>query len=305
MKIGVIKGGISTEREISIKSGEQVLNHLNKARYEAIIPIMINSKEEIIEKVKDIDFAFLALHGKFGEDGVIQGALEVLGIPYSGASVLTSAVCMNKALTKKIFKADGIDTPEWLLARSLADIDYNLINEIGYPVMIKPNNGGSSVATFCIKNEEEVEQAVQEGLKYDYEVLIEKYIEGKEITSFVLDGEVFPTVTIKANKGEFFNYASKYEEDGAKEQIEFLESTLQDKVNRVSKKIWDALGCKGYCRIDMMISKENLYVLEVNTLPGLTKTSLIPKSAEAVGMTFDVLLDKIIACSFKREEGKD
>lgn len=304
MKIGVIMGGISTEREISIKSGEQVLRHLNKEKYEEVIPILINSKKELIERVDGIDFAFLALHGKFGEDGVIQGALEVLGIPYSGSGVLTSAVCMNKGLTKKIFEADGVSTPPWMLLRSLSEVDGAVIDKIGYPVIIKPNSGGSSIGTFCAKNIKDVKQAVEESLKYDKEVLIEKYIEGEEITSFVLDGEVFPTIIIKANKGKFFDYASKYEDNGAKEEVKLLEKPLQDKVNDLSKQIWYLLGCKGYCRIDMIIKNEMPYVLEVNTLPGLTETSLIPKSAQAVGIEFDELLDRIITCSVNEEMSK-
>lgn len=304
MKIGVIMGGISSERGISMQSGQQVLRHLNKNRYEAVIPIVINQKEEIIEKVKGIDFAFLALHGKFGEDGTIQGLLEGLGVPYSGAGVLTSALCMNKAMTKKLFNSAGIETPKGILVRSLEEINTDMLAQIGYPVIVKPNNGGSSVATFCAKTIEDVEQALQEGLKCDREILIEQYIQGKEITSFVLNGEVFPTVTIKANKGEFFDYNSKYEENGAEEEIELLEDNLQNKVNKLSKKIWSLLDCKGYCRIDMIISNDTPYVLEVNTLPGLTKTSLIPKSAAAVGMTFDSLLDKIITYSLEREEEK-
>lgn len=296
MKIGVIMGGISSEREISLKSGEQVIKNLNKDKYE-VLPIIIDSKSEVIEKVKGIDFAFIALHGRFGEDGTIQGVLETMGIPYSGCGVLCSAVCMNKALTKTIVKAKGIDTAPWTVVKSVEEIDYEKINEIGYPVFIKPNNGGSSVATFFIKEEKDVEEAIRTGLKYDNEIIIEKYIKGEEITSFVLNGQVFPTVSIKANKGEFFDYKSKYDDNGASETVTFLEEALQNKVNVISKEIWNTLGCKSYVRIDMIISNRVPYVLEVNTLPGMTKASLIPKSAQSVGLSFSELLDKIIEYS--------
>lgn len=297
MKIGVIMGGISSEREISLKSGEQVIKSLNKDKYEKIIPIIINSKEEVIEKVKGIDFAFIALHGRFGEDGTIQGTLETMGIPYSGCGVLCSAISMNKSLTKRVVKSIGIETAPWVTVKSMEDINYKRIQKIGYPVFIKPNNGGSSVATFLIRNENEIENAVKESLKYDKEVMIEKYIDGEEITSFILNGEVFPTVVIKANMGEFFDYKSKYEENGANEEVRFLDEELQKSINKISKSIWDILGCKSYARIDMIVSNNIPYFLEINTLPGMTKASLIPKSAKARGYNFSELLDMIIEYS--------
>lgn len=297
MRIGVIMGGVSTEREISLKSGEQVIKNLNKENYEDIIPIIINSKDEVIEKGKEIDFAFLALHGRFGEDGTIQGVLETMGIPYSGCGVLCSAICMNKALTKRIVSTIRVPTAPWFTVKSIDDINYEKINEFKYPVFIKPNNGGSSVATFLVKNKEEVENSVREGLKYDKEIIIEKYISGYEITSFILNGEVFPTVVIKANKGEFFDYTSKYNESGASEEIIFLEAELQKKVDEISKNVWNVLGCKSYARVDMIVSNNIPYMLEVNTLPGMTKSSLIPKSANARGLSFSELLDKIIEYS--------
>ena len=297
MRIGVIMGGVSTEREISLKSGEQVIKNLKKENYEDIIPIIINSKDEVIEKVKEIDFAFLALHGRFGEDGTIQGVLETMGIPYSGCGVLCSAICMNKALTKRIVSTIRVPTAPWFTVKSIDDINYEKINEFKYPVFIKPNNGGSSVATFLVKNKEEVENSVREGLKYDKEIIIEKYISGYEITSFILNGEVFPTVVIKANKGEFFDYTSKYNESGASEEIIFLEAELQKKVDEISKSVWNVLGCKSYARVDMIVSNNIPYMLEVNTLPGMTKSSLIPKSANARGLSFSELLDKIIEYS--------
>lgn len=297
MRIGVIMGGVSTEREISLKSGEQVIKNLNKENYEDIIPIIINSKDEVIEKVKEIDFAFLALHGRFGENGTIQGVLETMGIPYSGCGVLCSAICMNKALTKRIVSTIRVPTAPWFTVKSIDDINYEKINEFKYPVFIKPNNGGSSVATFLVKNKEEVENSIREGLKYDKEIIIEKYISGYEITSFILNGEVFPTVVIKANKGEFFDYTSKYNESGASEEIIFLEAELQKKVDEISKSVWNVLGCKSYARVDMIVSNNIPYMLEVNTLPGMTKSSLIPKSANARGLSFSELLDKIIEYS--------
>lgn len=297
MRIGVIMGGISTEREISFKSGAEVMKYMNRDKYDQVIPIMIDDKKDVVERVKGIDFAFLALHGKFGEDGTIQGALETLGIPYSGCGVLSSAICMNKSLTKTIVKRCGLATPDWITCRSIDEIDYNAINRLGYPVFIKPNHGGSSVATFFVQSEAEVKNAVHEVLKYDTEAIVEQYIEGEEITSFVLNGEVFPTILIEANKGEFFNYESKYHDQGAKEEVVEFPVELQAKINEASKIMWRELYCKCYVRFDMILSGGVPYVLEANTLPGLTSASLIPKSARARGLKYPELLDKIIEYS--------
>lgn len=297
MRIGVLMGGISTEREISLKSGEEILKNINKDKYKEIVPIIINKESDVIEKAKDIDFALLALHGKFGEDGTVQSILEGMGIPYSGCDVKTSAICMNKALTKKYIKRHGINTADWIVVKSVEEIDYDMIEKMTYPVFIKPNNGGSSVATFFVKSESEVENAVREGLKCDKEVIIEKFIEGEEIASFVLNGKVYPTISIKANKGKFFDYASKYEEDGAVEEVIKIDPFVQEKINKISEKTWNALGCKSYSRIDMIVSDGEPYVLEVNTLPGMTKSSLIPKSAKASGMEYSELIDNIIRYS--------
>lgn len=297
MKIGVIMGGISSEREVRLKSGEQVIKNLNKNKYEKIIPIIINSKKEVIEKVKEIDFAFIALHGRFGEDGTIQAVLETMGIPYSGCGVLCSAISMNKGLTKQLVMSKGIETAPWITVKSIKDINYEKIREIGYPIFIKPNSGGASIATFLINNEYEVEYAIKKVLEYDDEVMIEKYIGGTEMTSFILNGDVFPTIVIKANIGEFFNYEAKYKENGADEEVVFLEKNLQKKVNEISKCVWNNLGCKSYARIDIIVSNNIPYFLEINTLPGMTESSLIPKSARARGYNFSELLDMIIEYS--------
>lgn len=297
MRIGVIMGGISTEREISFQSGAEVMKYMNRDKYDQVIPIMIDNKKDVIERVKGIDFAFLALHGKFGEDGTIQGALETLGIPYSGCGVLSSAICMNKSMSKMIVKQCGLATPDWITYRSVDEINYEDLNRLGYPLFIKPNHGGSSVATYMIQNESEVKNAVHEVLKYDTEAIIEQFIAGDEITSFVLNGEVFPTILIKANQGEFFNYESKYNSQGASEEVIEFDKELQDKINEASKILWRELACRCYVRIDMIIADGVPYVLEANTLPGLTSASLIPKSAKAKGLDYADLIDKIIEYS--------
>lgn len=298
MKIGVIMGGISSEREISLKSGNSVVESLDRSKFE-VLPIVIDKKEDIIEKVKGIDFALLALHGAFGEDGTVQSVLQTLDIPYSGCGPLSSALCMDKDLTKKVLKANGVRTAEWLNVRSVEEIDYAKIEEMGYPVFVKPTNGGSSVATFKIYKKEEIENAVIEGLKWDKEVMIEQFISGEEITCPVMGDELFPIIAIRP-KSDFFDFTQKYAADGADEVVIELEEKLHNEVEQMAFDTYRALKCEVYSRIDMIITKEGVpYILEVNTLPGMTSASLFPKSAAAHGIPFDKFLEKIIEGSLK------
>lgn len=292
MKVGVIMGGISSERDISIQSGQSVMNFLDKEKYEAI-PIVIDKKDDIIEKVKGIDFALLALHGQFGEDGTVQAVLQTMGIPYSGCDSLSSAICMDKNMTKNILKSSDIRTARWYNVKSVEDIDYKKIEEFGYPIVVKPNSGGSSVATFIIKDKNEIESAVIEGLKWDKEVMIEEYIKGDEITCPILDGRMFPVLAIKP-KADFFDFTSKYADGGADEFIVELEANLHKEVQDLAIRTYDALRCSVYSRVDMIVKDGIPYILEVNTLPGMTKNSLFPKSASGVGINFTKLLDLII-----------
>lgn len=299
MKIAVIMGGISSEREVSLNSGNEVFNNLDRSKYE-VSKVVINSTEDIFTKISnDIDFVFIALHGKFGEDGCIQSILEAKNIPYSGCGPLSSGICMDKNITKKILKHSNLPTAEWIITNSVDKINYDKIDSFGYPVFIKPNSGGSSVATFCVRSKDEVKNAVEKVLEVDNYAIIEKYISGGEYTSFVLNGEVYPTISIKSNS-DFFDYTSKYNDNGTIEEVVYLDDKLQKEINRISEICWRIFYCKAYVRIDMIIHDGVPYVLELNTLPGLTKTSLIPKSAAAKGLNFSNLLDKIIEYSLQK-----
>lgn len=300
MKVGVIMGGISSEREISLKSGNSVVENIDKNKYE-VIPIVIDKKEDIINKVKGIDFALLALHGQFGEDGTVQAVLQTLGIPYSGCGPLSSAACMDKDMTKSLLEAAGIRTAPWINLRSGDEINYEDIKELGYPVVVKPTHGGSSVATFIIKEEKEIENAVKEAFKWDNEVMIEKFIKGDEITCPVMGREMFPVVAIKPH-AEFFDYTAKYADGGSDEFVIELEESLHKEVEKMALDTYRALKCSVYARIDMIITEEGIpYILEVNTLPGMTKASLFPKSAAGRGMDFSGLIDLIIENSLKEK----
>lgn len=300
MKVGVIMGGISSEREISLKSGNSVVENIDKNKYE-VIPIVIDKKEDIINKVKGIDFALLALHGQFGEDGTVQAVLQTLGIPYSGCGPLSSAACMDKDMTKSLLQAEGIRTAPWINLRSWDEINYEDIKKLGYPVVVKPTHGGSSVATFIIKEEKEIENAVKEAFKWDNEVMIEKFIKGDEITCPVMGREMFPVVAIKPH-AEFFDYTAKYADGGSDEFVIELEKSLHKEVEKMALDTYRALKCSVYARIDMIITEGGIpYILEVNTLPGMTKASLFPKSAAGRGIDFSGLIDLIIENSIREK----
>ncbi|MGG4457743.1 D-alanine--D-alanine ligase [Brevibacillus porteri] len=306
MKIGVIMGGISSEREVSLKTGQEMINHLDRSRYEAV-PIVVTQRADLITQVQQagIDFALLALHGQYGEDGTIQGALETLGIPYTGSGVLASSLCMNKQLSKMLLKEAGIQTPAGLYWKAV--YDPQAVEQLGYPVIVKPNTGGSSIGVQLVHNEKELLSAVQEASHLDQGILIEPYLKGTEITCAILDGEVLPIIGIRSAHSEWFDYRAKYEDGGAEEKVIEFPPVIQQRVREAALASYRLLQCKVYARVDMILCQDMPYVLEVNTLPGMTANSLFPKSAAAAGMTFSQLLDRIIASSLherKQEWGE-
>jgi D-alanine-D-alanine ligase len=208
---------------------------------------------------------------------------------------------MDKDMTKSLLKAAGIRTAPWINIREGQKINYADIKALGYPVVVKPTHGGSSVATFIIKEEKDIEASVKEGFEWDTEVMIEKFIKGDEITCPVMSGEMFPIVIIKPN-AEFFDFTAKYQDGGADEFVIELEEKLQKEVEKMALDTFDALKCSVYARVDMIITEDKIpYILEVNTLPGMTKNSLFPKSAAGKNIEFSALIDLIIAESLKEK----
>ncbi|WP_437833552.1 D-alanine--D-alanine ligase (plasmid) [Niallia taxi] len=302
MKVGVIMGGVSSEKQVSIMTGKEMIAHLDTNKYE-IIPIELNSKQEVVEKAKNLDIALLALHGKFGEDGVIQGALETLGIPYTGSSVLSSSLCMDKNLSKKIIRYEGMLTPNWIQLSSLEELPLSEIEKMGYPLVVKPNSGGSSVGVKIVYDQETLLSSISEVFKWDPEVVIEQHINGEEITCSVLNGELLPIISIQ-HKGEFFDYHSKYDDAATVEEVIQLPQEIEKRVSAAAMACYHSLKCSVYARIDMMLKDGIPYILEVNTLPGMTKNSLLPKSAHAAGISYGKLLDLIIENS-RKERAKE
>lgn len=303
MKVGVIMGGISSEREISLMTGKEMLAHLNQEKYE-LYPIELNSKTELVEKVNHLDLALLALHGKYGEDGTIQGTLETLGVPYTGCGVLSSSLCMDKNIAKKLFRSEGIQTPDWIHLSSADELSAEDVERrLKYPVVVKPNSGGSSIGTQIIPNKEALVPAVHDAFRWDDEVLIEQYIKGDEITCAILNGELLPIISIRSHS-EFFDYSSKYADGGAEEQVIELPPDVFERVRESALGCYRTLKCSVYARVDMMIKDGIPYVMEVNTLPGLTQNSLLPKSAQAAGISFSQLLDTIIEHSLAERSSR-
>jgi len=295
MKVGVLMGGVSSERKISLLSGEEMVKNLNKDKYE-VIPVIINSKSEVIDRVQNLDFALLAFHGEFGEDGTIQSVLESLGVPYSGSNPLTSALCMKKKQSKRILKAEGIPIANGISIYRHESVNLKEIEKLKYPMVVKPNSGGSSLGISLVYSRDELRSAILEGFKYGNEIIIEEYINGSEYTVPLLNGETLPILSI-IHKGTFFDYESKYNDTDTLEEVAILPESLQNEINEISKKCYRLFDCKAYARVDIMVSNNKPYVIELNTLPGMTKNSLFPKSAKAANMEYSTLLDKIIEFS--------
>ncbi|MCL1989603.1 MAG: D-alanine--D-alanine ligase [Defluviitaleaceae bacterium] len=300
-KIGVLMGGISSERDISLMSAHEMIKHLDQAKFEAI-PIEINKKDDVLLKCQEIDFALIGLHGKFGEDGCVQSILDAMEIPYSGCGPRPSVLAMDKDTSKKILRFEGIRTPDWVMVTDVEQIDHDKINEMGYPVFVKPNSGGSSVATSLVRKQADLVAAVSEALKYDTEVMIEAYIQGLEISTPMINGHIYPTMAIQP-KGEFFDLKAKYEAGGSDEFVIELDSPLKEEIESMLHATWHALKLEAYARIDFLITEQVPYLLEVNTLPGMTPTSLLPKSYTSLGAghTFTDLLTHLIDVSLKHK----
>lgn len=300
MKIGVMMGGVSTEREVSLQTGQEMIRHLDRGRYE-VVPMVIDRRADLIAQVREsgIDLALLALHGQYGEDGTVQGAMETLGIPYTGSGVLASSLCMNKRLSKMLLMSAGVHTPGGLCWERMDDVDQQAAEQLGYPVIVKPNTGGSSIGIQLVHQEKQLLPAVREAFRLGEAVLIEPYIEGTEITCSILEGEVLPIIGIRAAQSEWFDYHAKYEAGGAEERVIQLPPDIERRVREAALASYGLLQCKVYARVDMILSDGVPYVLEVNTLPGMTSGSLLPKSAAAAGITFTQLLDRVIAGSLQ------
>jgi D-alanine-D-alanine ligase len=305
--IGVLYGGLSNEREVSLRSGKNCFNALQRLGYKSAV--LIDVGENLVEEMKanKIEVAFLCLHGRYGEDGTIQGLLELLKIPYTGSGILSSALAMNKPLTKRVMAAQGLPFPQsYVLERhEMNTLEHFLTTLPAPPLMVKPINEGSSVGVYKIDKAEDLRACVERTIHEFEGVIVEKYVKGQEITIGVLEKiEADKSATLEAlpvlelipkSKAGFYDYEAKY----TKGLTEFVlpanlspEATKQ--VQELAKQTFRALNCSGYARVDMIVANGQPYILEVNTLPGMTDTSDLPAMAQVAGITYDQLVELIL-----------
>lgn len=294
MKVIVFAGGDSPERDVSLASGKQVYKALKKRGHNVIL--IDPSEKNFFKKVIEFkpDCVFIALHGGKGENGVIQGFLEAINIPYTGSGVLSSAICMNKIIMKKILKFHNIPTPAFVVVEK----DKIPYIPFSFPVVVKPANLGSTIGIRIVKEKKYLKSAIEESFKFDKEIFIEKFIEGKEITIGILgneDTEILPAIEIRTKSG-FYDYKAKYTPGESQHIIPpQLSEKIIKKANRIAEKVYKIVKCSGFARMEIMIDKKGTpYILDVNTIPGLTETSLLPDAAKYKGISFEDLCEKIL-----------
>jgi D-alanine-D-alanine ligase len=305
-RIGVLMGGLSSEREVSVRSGLAVYQALQEIGYNSVLIDVGRDIVNVFKKEK-IRFAFLALHGGIGENGSIQGMLEVLGIPYTGSGVLASALAMDKEASRKIFLYHGLPVPPFvvvshqLLVKKRKTVDYQLptIN-FELPWVVKPAAEGSSVGVNIVKEQASLAPMLEKAFSFGRRAIIEKFIEGKEVHIGVLGNRVLGGVEVSPSL-EFYNYEAKYTA-GLTEYIipPQIDEVVYEKAKENALHAHMALGCSGASRVDLKIDRDKTpYILEVNTLPGMTATSLLPKIAQSAGLTFKDLIEEIIRIALK------
>ncbi len=300
--IAILSGGSSVEKEISIFSTNELLKHLNKQKYNIkviYIPEYASTDwiKELLENPPDLVLS--GLHGGLGEDGSIQGLLECLNLRYVGSKVLSSSICMDKFISKVIMRSNHIPVVDDVFINK----NENIINfekdilELGFPLIVKPNRGGSSIGITIVNNKYEIEKAIKKIIELDDDILIEKYIKGKEVTCGVVetqkDLEVLTVLDIDTSN-PFYDYDAKYYNSDTKIQFSTLPDFQKTMIKEIAKKAFKALRCSGYGRLDLLMHEEQIYVLEMNTLPGLTSHSLIPKAIEEEKVSFSDFLDRLI-----------
>jgi len=319
LRVGVLMGGPSSEHEVSLNTGQNVVDNLDKAKYKPVVIKISKTGKWFLngkltsqsDALKNHDIIFNALHGIFGEDGKAQAILEHAGIRYTGSGIAGSAVAMDKFHSREIFKLAGFNVPRTMKLKRgenyMAQLNFFINKIVKLPVVVKPCSNGSSVGVQVVEDMAKLDKAVVAAFKLDKDVLVEEFIKGRELTCGVLENfnnepvAALPvTEIIPVKNHKFFNYDAKYKTGHSNEITPApLDEVLTKKAQDIAVRAHQVLGCKGYSRTDMILKQGNgtMYVLETNTLPGLTNNSLFPKAAQIVGLTFSQLLDKIIESS--------
>jgi D-alanine-D-alanine ligase len=310
VRVAVLKGGRSLERGVSLRSGARVEDALDALGHEAL-PLDVGS--DLVQRLREgrPALAFIALHGPGGEDGTVQELLEILGIPYTGPGVAACGRCMDKVAAKHELREAGIPTPDWVAFNATAfrelgaaDTLEEIEARLAFPLVVKPAGQGSSLGVEFAASREEVPEALLAAFSYDDRVLLERYVDGRELAVGVLGSDPLPAVEAVPREEDFFNFEARYE-IGRTEYVcpaELDPSTAGD-IQAVALQTYDTLGCSGFGRVDLILGGDGPQVLEVNAIPGLTDTSLLPMAAEAAGLSFEQLVERMIALALERSPG--
>lgn len=361
LRVAVLFGGPSAERQVSLWSGTRVLGALDPAKYDArpveitaegkwlprpdllklpgpdpggpapapsapgagpagsppAVPTLAAASHHIDEVVREgeVDVVFVALHGPYGEDGTVQGLLELLGLPYTGSGVLASALAMDKLRSRQVLQASGLPVPAWIQLdggqwpAARAEFSRRVDRDLGYPCVVKPNAQGSSIGVTIVREEAGLDAAVESALEFGSVVLVEEYLRGTELTCGILEDpdtgapQPLPVIEI-VPKRDFFTYEAKYE--GASEEIcpARIPGPMAEKAQQLALRAHRVLGCEGFSRVDLFLCGTDVVVLEVNTIPGLTEGSLIPLAARTAGIGYADLLDRMIAAALRRDRAR-
>jgi D-alanine-D-alanine ligase len=305
MKIAVVSGGWSREREVSLKSGRAVLAAMNREKYRVMHFDPRDDLDRLVRSRGEVDLAFVLLHGRYGEDGCFQGFLNLLGIPFVGSGVLASAMALNKKVAKEVYRRAGLTVAQdRVLNREQDGCDQGPATLPGLPAVVKPVSEGSSIGVSLCRTQEELALGLEEAFRHDTEVLVEEYVEGRELTCCVVGNrelETLPLIEIIPDpKFRFFDYEAKYTPGATREVCPApLTAESAERIRMAGKAAHRALGCSVWSRTDMIVRKEEIFVLETNTIPGMTENSLFPLAARVAGLSFPELVDRLIALALE------
>ncbi len=306
LRLALIAGGVSGEREVSLNGAAMVATALDAEKYEVVRYDPATDLAKIAADAPNLDVAFVLLHGKYGEDGTMQGFLDMLGIPYQGADVLGSAMAMDKNLSKILYQRVGLPVAPWLMARKEEIVDpARLLEGLSLPLVVKPVRQGSSLGMSMVDQPEELSAALALAFEHDNEVMVEERIKGREITVGVMGNKeavALPLIEIiPGDQFVFFDYQAKYQ-SGASTEIcpAEVSEAVREKAQQYGVAAHEVLQLKGYSRTDMILSGDELYLLETNTIPGMTETSLFPQAAAAHGLSFSAMLDRLLELALEK-----
>ena len=304
LRVMVLMGGKSPEYEVSLISGREVVKNLDKEKYRVSSLVIPKNGGQVQVDPKKTDVVFIAMHGPFGEDGTVQGMLEMMGVKYTGSGVLASALGMDKIMFRKVMQVENIPSPKYVAIHKNQGTA-EIVKVLGKPLyFVKPFAQGSSVGTTIVEQKKNLIKALNKAFKYGDTVIVEEYIKGTEVTCALFGNEnplALPVIEI-IPKNKYFDYESKYAEEGTQEIVPArISKSMTKKVQNLAIKVYRAIGCRGFARVDFLLrDNKTPVVLEVNTIPGLTPMSLFPKAAKAAGISYNKLLDKIIKYAIEK-----